>query len=133
MQCSISVAITACAQPGHTIVTKDKPVHFSSIITAYGMKSVSPLKKLGIFICEKAGLYFISLAEKSDANFHIYKNSEYLIDLYTAISNTYHSGTASAVTSLAPKDEVSVEPAKDSQVFSYIDRQSTCITIVKIR
>ena len=113
-------------------------VKFESIITSYGIQNTSYIAKQGYYNCELPGLYLVTLTTMTynarDVYFHIYQNSRYLVDLYVVNNSVdYYGASASVVVQLNRDDKITVKPAATTYIYGKPSRQSTCITIIKIK
>ncbi|VDH90100.1 Hypothetical predicted protein [Mytilus galloprovincialis] len=123
------VAFTACDA---TIV--GRIIQFTTIKTAVGVNLTS-FETTGLFTCEYAGLYHISvsiMSRASDDHFAIYKNENYIVKTYTAMHDLhqlFHMSTGIAGIELNVTDLVHVDTYGElASVFGAY----SCLTIIKV-
>ena len=105
----ITVALTSCAKDTSTRGTVRWPFHKQ--IT--GIKDVSTFSRTGEFVCEIPGLYLLSvhiLSQSVNANYLIFKNANYITDVYvkgsSSGSDDLTTGTAVVVAELDVGDKM---------------------------
>ena len=107
---------------------------FNVIETQVGITKLSEFRSSGKFICEKKGLYLISVYMYSDTNgaqYYIYKNRHIVSKLYIGTHSIgwAHTGTGVVSVDLQVGDAVWIKvPLSLSVGIQY-----SCLTIVKIK
>lgn len=146
MSIMFSDGLTACAHNGQ--VQALRPMSLQGVVISYGVNEaeLNSIRSTGVFRCEKPGMYMVSLTVKStgaESWFSIYKNEQYLIDVYIHDSFSTHghltfpTASGNTVVYLKKGDEIKVIPRQNAQVFglkgdSNSDFHDTCISIVKV-
>ena len=75
------------------------------------------------------------MALTDGCHFKIYKNDQYLVDLFISNGKTdyWHTSSASFVIQLDRDDKVTVQPDRELRIYGVSSYQGTCITFVKVK
>ncbi|CAC5421154.1 unnamed protein product [Mytilus coruscus] len=111
---------------------------FPVIKSSVGISNLSSVQKSGSFICEKKGLYLVTVTvmvcSRGDSRFYIYKNNKEFMEYYIGRSDgskeDCHSGTGTAVVELHVDDSLNIRNV-DSRSSLYENWSS--FSAVKIR
>ncbi|CAG2223803.1 unnamed protein product [Mytilus edulis] len=131
---SRQVALTTCLSSD--IQTSSNAVlKFSDAKTFAGINNLAAFKTTGLFTCEQAGLYLISVTINSHTTgiFSIDHNNAFIIKAYTynraGSPETDHISTAVSAVVLNISDTISVR----TENALYVHSIYTCMTIIKIK
>lgn len=111
----ISVGFTAIGS-GYGTRSPGYQLKFPVIKSSVGITNLSSMKTNGTFICEKKGLYLITVTvmvcSAGDSEFKIYKNNQLYMNYYVGRSDRSkqdcHSGSGTAVVELHSYDTLNV-------------------------
>lgn len=124
----LSVAITACVSSTQSF--SDYVVRFSNVKYHVGINNLDIFKSRGKFVCEIAGLYYISAyiyTASSSYAFYLKKNS---VNVASSASNSGSSTTSipiSAVVELQLKDTLYMDAVLT------IQGSHSCLSIIKVK
>lgn len=127
-----SVALTSCGPYEYLNPTSDGMIKFPKKRTSVGVNNISLFINSGVFTCEYAGLYHISvtiMTKTSHAYFEVRKNKLMIVPGYIPDHDKqYNSGTINTVVEMNVNDKISVWKGNVKQYYSYY----SCFTIVKL-
>lgn len=78
-------------------------IQFGNIEISNGVQNISTIKESGVFICEKDGIYQISVyvtTNPSQTNFLVMKNGHRFAEAFFSFGSFYQTGTTIFVTKL---------------------------------
>ena len=131
------MVVTACIYGDHTY--SDDAVKFWDVKTHVGISdsSLTSLKNTGKFICEKSGLYYISVNIRSITNSQVYRilrnNNIFLTGATTtwpSSSTGWSNSTTTGITEAQENDTLSVYVPTATL---YVQTPYSCLTIIKIQ
>lgn len=118
---SFTVAFTAVGRDMGAKRSSGYKLHFPDIISSAGISNLSSMRKNGTFICEKSGLYLISVTvmvcTTDSSAFLIHKNHQdlmyYFIGRSDGKARNCNSGTGTTVVQLDVNDAINVRNTDD--------------------
>ncbi|VDI22495.1 Hypothetical predicted protein [Mytilus galloprovincialis] len=108
------IGLTAFGAAGYVTKSYDYQLKFPVIKSSIGISNLTSMKNTGTFICEKEGLYLITVTvmacSTGDRSFNILKNYQTFMSFYIgrSVQHDCHSGTGTAVVELYVNDTLNV-------------------------
>ena len=124
----VSVALKTCKSGA---ALKNGVIQFTYVRLAVGIHNTDSITNSGIFTCEKAGLYLISVyivTNTHHGSYVLHKNSKVIADAFASLTDYYQTASTTVVEHLAVSDTISVRGG----LYVYDDYES-CLTILQIQ
>ncbi|XP_071122919.1 uncharacterized protein [Mytilus edulis] len=108
-------------------------IPFKEVRTSHGIHDLTSIRNEGKFICEKSGVYLISVfvSTNTDNNgyYYVYKNNEYIAKAYRHPKSYYLTFTAIVTERLQTNDIVYVQNGPEMLVFGGVQSAFSIIEI----